>query len=192
MTGQDLGEAAVAESIAAALADSQPSWVTLPPRGEELPSELLLAFDDFDAGERAAAQAAGAWLRTRAVAAHQTSRTRLLIAAGRVEGFYSLASAQVELSEHDRRRVGVDPVRVPATLVTWIAKDRRAEIDGKLLLLHAAATARRAAELQATSVLVVDPFDDETAAMWRERYGFRPSAEARKPKRLWLPLQTVG
>lgn len=192
MTGQDLGEAAVAESIAAALADSQPSWVTLPPRGEELPSELLLAFDDFDAGERAAAQAAGAWLRTRAVAAHQTSRTRLLIAAGRVEGFYSLASAQVELSEHDRRRVGVDPVRVPATLVTWIAKDRRAEIEGKLLLLHAAATARRAAELQATSVLVVDPFDDETAAMWRERYGFRPSAEARRPKRLWLPLQTVG
>lgn len=192
MTGQDLGEAAVAESIAAALADSQPSWVTLPPRGEELPSELLLAFDDFDAGERAAAQAAGTWLRTRAVAAHQTSRTRLLIAAGRVEGFYSLASAQVELSEHDRRRVGVDPVRVPATLVTWIAKDRRAEIEGKLLLLHAAATARRAAELQATSVLVVDPFDDETAAMWRERYGFRPSAEARRPKRLWLPLQTVG
>lgn len=192
MTGQDLGEAAVAESIAAALADSQPSWVTLPPRGEELPSELLLAFDDFDAGERAAAQAAGAWLRTRAVAAHQTSRTRLLIAAGHVEGFYSLASAQVELSEHDRRRVGVDPVRVPATLVTWIAKDRRAEIEGKLLLLHAAATARRAAELQATSVLVVDPFDDETAAMWRERYGFRPSAEARRPKRLWLPLQTVG
>jgi len=25
-----------------------------------------------------------------------------------------------------------------------------------------------------------------------ERYGFRPSTEARKPKRLWLPLQTIG
>jgi hypothetical protein len=83
----------------------------------------------------------------------------------------------------------VAPVRVPAALITWIAKDRRATIDGKLMLLHAAATARRAAELQATSVLVVDPFDNETATMWRERYGFRPSAEVRKPKRLWLPLQ---
>ncbi|HTU77904.1 MAG TPA: hypothetical protein VMF09_04020 [Solirubrobacteraceae bacterium] len=189
MTGQDLGEAATAESVATALADLQPSWITLPPRDEELPSELQLALDGFDAGDRAAARAAGTWLRTQAVAAHRTSRTRLLIAGGRVAGFYSLASAQVELSQRDRRRAGVAPVRVPAALITWIAKDRRAAVDGKLLLLHAAATARRAAELQATSVLVVDPFDDETATMWRERYGFRPSAEARKPKRLWLPLQ---
>jgi len=112
----------------------------------------------------------------------------LLIADGRVVGFYSLASAQVELSQRDRPRVDVAPVRVPAALITWIAKDKRAEIDGKLLLL-AAATARRAAELQATSVLVVDPFDEETAAMWRERFGFRASVEARTPKRLWLPLQ---
>jgi hypothetical protein len=72
--------------------------------------------------------------------------------------------------------------------VTWIAKDRRADIDGKQLLLHAAGTARRAAELQATAVLVVDPFDEETEKMWRDRFGFRASAEKRKPKRLWLPL----
>jgi hypothetical protein len=189
MTGQDLGEATTAESIASALADSQPAWITLPPKDEEVPGELRLALDDFDAGERAAARAACAWLKTQAVAAHQTSRTRLLIAGRRVAGFYSLASAQVELSQRDRRRAGVVPVRVPAALITWIAKDRRAVIDGKLLLLHAAATARRAAELQATSVLVVDPFDEETSAMWRERYGFRASVETRKPKRLWLPLQ---
>jgi hypothetical protein len=189
MTNQDLGEVTTAESIATALADLQPSWITLPSRDEELPTELRLALDDFDAGERAAAKAAGAWLQAEAVAAHQTSRTRLLIADRRVAGFYSLASAQVELSQRDRRRVGVVPVRVPAALITWIAKDKRAEIDGKLLLLHAAATARRAAELQATSVLVVDPFDEETAAMWRKRYGFRASVETRKPKRLWLPLE---
>jgi hypothetical protein len=189
MTGQDLGEAATAESVATALADSQSSWITLPSRDEELPSELQFVLDGFDAGDRAAARAAGTWLRTQAVAAHQTSRTRLLIAGGRVAGFYSLASAQVELSQRDRRHAGIAPVRVPAALITWIAKDRRVALDGKLLLLHAAATARRAAELQATSVLVVDPFDEETATMWRERYGFRSSAEARKPKRLWLPLQ---
>jgi hypothetical protein len=189
MTNQDLGEVTTAESIAAALADPQPTWITLPSRDEELPADLRLALDDFDAGERAAAKAAGVWLRTEAVAAHQTSRTRLLIADRRVAGFYSLASAQVELSQRDRRRAGVVPIRVPAALITWIAKDKRAEIDGKLLLLHAAATARRAAELQATTVLVVDPFDNETAAMWRKHYGFRASAETRKPKRLWLPLE---
>jgi hypothetical protein len=192
MTGQELRRAATADSLAAVLADPRPSWITLPARDEELPSQLRSALDDFDAGERAAARAAGTWLRTQAVAAHQTSRTRLLVADGRVAGFYSLASAHVELSQHDRRRVGVDRVRVPAALVTWIAKDTRAEIEGELLLLHAAGSARGAAELQATSVLVVDPFDEETAVMWRQRYGFRPSAEARRPKRLWLPLQTLG
>jgi hypothetical protein len=191
MPRQDLKEAMTAASIAAALSDPPPSWVTLPSRQEEVPEELRLALDDFDAGERAAARAACRWLRTDAVVAHQTSRTRLLTARKRVAGFYSLASAQVELSQSDRRRAGLGPVRVPAALITWIAKDKRAEIDGRVLLLHAAATARRAAELLATSVLVVDPFDEETAVMWRERYGFRASAEARKPKRLWLPLQPV-
>jgi hypothetical protein len=189
MTDRGLGESATAEPVTATCTAPQHSWITLPSRDEALSSELLRALDDFDAGERAAAQAATIWLRTQAVATHQTSRTRLLIADGRVAGFYSLASAQVELSQRDRRLAGVVPVRVPASLISWIAKDRRAAIDGKLLLLHAAAMARRAAELQATSVLVVDPFDEETAVMWRERYGFRSSAEAREPRRLWLPLQ---
>jgi hypothetical protein len=191
MTDKDLQEAYTGESIAEALADSEPTWITLPSQENEVPNELRDALDAFDAGERPAGLAARTWLRTAALASHQTSRTRLLIAGGRVVGFYSLASAQVELSQRDRRRIDVAPVRVPAALITWIAKDKRAEIDGKLLLLHAAATARRAAELQATSVLVVDPFDEETAAMWRERYGFRTSVEARMPKRLWLPLQPV-
>ncbi|HTA33937.1 MAG TPA: hypothetical protein VK721_10975 [Solirubrobacteraceae bacterium] len=184
--------ATTAESVVTAFAGAKPSWITLPSKDEELPSELRLALADFDAGGRPAAKAAGDWLRTEAVAAHQTSRTRLLIASGRIAGFYSLASAQVELSQHDRRRAAVAPVRVPAALITWIAKDRRTEIEGKLLLLHAVATARRAAELQATAVLVADPFDERTAAMWRKRYGFRPSAEPRKPKRLWLPLEPAG
>jgi hypothetical protein len=192
MTSQDLGQADARESIAAALADAEPTWITLPGTQEELANELRAALDDFDAGERPAALAARAWLRTQAVDSYQTSRTRLLIAEHRIAGFYSLAAAQVELRQTDRRRAGFDPVRVPAALVTWIARDRRAEIDGKLLLLHAAGTARRAAELQATAVLVLDPFDEQTATMWRERFGFRPSAETRKPKRLWLPLEPVG
>jgi len=192
MTGQDLEEADTGESIAEALADREPTWITLPGPQEELPNELRAALDEFDPGERPAALAAREWLRTQAVDSYQTSRTRLLIAEQRIAGFYSLAASQVELRQSDRSRAGFDPVRVPAALVTWIAKDKRAEIDGKLLLLHAAGTARRAAELQATAVLVLDPFDAQTAMMWRERFGFRPSAEKRKPKRLWLPLQAAS
>jgi hypothetical protein len=192
MTSSDLGDVAATESIVAALSDSQPSWVTLPSADIEVPAELRGALDAFSAGNRPAAAAAAHWLKSRALTAYQTARTRLLVAEHRVAGFYSLASAQVALSQRDRRRLGVEPVQVPAALVAWIAKDARADVDGKTLLLHAAATARRAATLQATSVLVVDPFDEETAVMWRGRFGFRPSAEPAERRRLWLPLQTLS
>lgn len=191
MTRQDVERVDFAAAIAHALADPEPTWLTLPSGPAQVPHELAALLDGFDAGDRPAAVAAGDWLRSEAFGSHATSRTRLLIADQRLAGFYSLASAQVELNQRDRGRLGVDPVRVPAALVTWIAKDKHAGIDGKELLLHATAMARRTAELQATAVLVVDPYDDETAAMWRERFGFRPSSEARTPKRLWLPLQPV-
>lgn len=61
------------------------------------------------------------------------------------------------------------------------------KIDGKSLLLHAAAVARRADALQATAALAVDPLDQETAMMWRQRFGFRPSSELADRWRLWLP-----
>jgi hypothetical protein len=191
MNGQDVEQAAADASIADALADTDPTWITLPGPQHELPSELRDALNDFDAGGRPAALAAGEWLREEAVPSYQTSRTRLLIAEHRIAGFYSLAAAQVELSQNHRRSAGFIPVRVPAALVTWIAKDKRVDVGGTELLAHASATARRAAELQATAVLVVDPFDDRTAKMWRERFGFRASREARTPKRLWLPLETT-
>lgn len=172
---------------------SEPTWLTLPPPGEEVPDALNSAMESFDAGDRPAARAAASWLRDHAVSAHETSRTRLLVADGGVMGFYALASSQVALRQRDRRRLALDKavVQVPAALVTWIAKDRRSAVEGKTLLLHAAATARRAAELQATSVLAVDPFDEDTDEMWRNSFGFRPSSEPGTLKRLWLPLRAA-
>lgn len=58
MSGSGLGEVAPAASIVAALADSQPSWLTLPAADAEVPGQLRGALDAFDAGERQ-------WLRTR-------------------------------------------------------------------------------------------------------------------------------
>ncbi|MGO9248904.1 MAG: hypothetical protein ACLP7W_09985, partial [Solirubrobacteraceae bacterium] len=104
MTGQDVGQAETGEAVAAALADPEPTWITLPGSQEELPGELRAALDAFDAGKRPAAVAAREWLRTQAVDSYQTSRTRLLLAERRIAGFYSLAAAQVELRQSDRRR----------------------------------------------------------------------------------------
>lgn len=192
MSGWHAGELGAGKSIAAAIADSRPSWVTLPADGGDVPDELRSVLAAFDAGKRPAAGAAADWLKTEALRSFQTARTRLLVAEGRVAGFYSLASAHVVLNQRDRRRIGVTPPRVPAALVAWIAKDTGAEIDGKSLLLHAAATARRADVLQATAALAVDPFDQETAMMWRQRFGFRPSSEPADRRRLWLPMRAVS
>ncbi len=128
---------------------AEPTWLTLPPLGEEISDELKSAMESFDAGERPAARAATSWLRDQALSAYETSRTRVLVADGRVAGFYALASS------------------------------------------HAVATARRASALQATAVLAVDPFDEETDEMWRKAFGFRPSSEPGTLKRLWLPLRAV-
>ncbi len=187
MTDSRLDREATMQSIIAAIADSQPSWITLPPPAAGVPSELRAAIEAFSAGPRPAAQAATQWLKTEAVDAHGISRTRVLIAEHRIAGFYSLASAQVALRQSHRRSLGIKQsvVSVPAALVTWIARDSRSAIDGVQLVRHAAGTARRAAALQAATVLVVDAFDDDTAMMWRERFGFKPSGDKR---RLWLPL----
>lgn len=167
---------------------SEPSWLTLPTSSEEIPPELTVAIDVFDAGQREAARAAADWFKQDARRQYDTARTRLLVADGRVLGFYALASAQVKLSGTDREQsfAGVEH-SIPAALIAWIAKAQDAAIEGREILLHAAATARRAAEHQATAMLVVDPFDDDTSQMWQERFGFRASA-GRHGKRLWLLL----
>lgn len=176
--------------VVTALEAPETSWVTLPITEEQPPPSVRAALDEFDGGGSPAGRAATEWLQNEALAAHRTSRTRLLIMEGRLAGYYSLASAQVALRQRDRKRLGLTRtvVSVPATLVTWMAKDRHAPIDGSDLLLHAAGTARQAAAFQASALLVVDPFDEGTARIWRERYGFRSSAEPGSAKRLWLPL----
>jgi hypothetical protein len=158
-----------------------------------VPDELRACLAAFDAGDRPAAVEAATWLREQALDSHATSRTWLLLAQHRIAGFYSLASTRVELRQSHRRRLGLHSkiVHVPATLVTWIAKDHRGDIGGEQLLLHAVGIARRAAAWQATAVLVVEPFDDETATMRRERYGFRAAVGSKAATRLWLPLDAV-
>lgn len=178
-------------TIADAVAGPTPTWITLPRSADDVPPELLEAIERFDAGARPAAQAATDWLKTRAMHASLTARTRLYVAEGRVLAFYALASTNVALSQRHRRQLvpaGADPevVALPGTLVAWLAKDQTSDVDGSVLLLHAAAIARRAAALQATAVLVVDAFDEETERMWRDRFGFRSSGD--RPGRLWLPL----
>jgi len=59
VTGQDVGRLDFGAAIAEAIADSAPTWLTLPSGPAQAPDELGALLDDFDAGDRPAAVAAG-------------------------------------------------------------------------------------------------------------------------------------
>ena len=177
------------KAIDDALADPEPSWVTLPPVNIEISEAFQRALDEFDAGPKPAAIAATEWLQRCAITHHQLSRTALFIANGGIAGYYSLCNSTVEISrDHRKKKLALDTRRgiLPASLVTWLAKDHRADVDGTLLIKHAAAVARKATFTQASVALVLDPFDPETAEMWKTRFGFRKSSGP--SGRLWIPL----
>jgi hypothetical protein len=71
----------------------------------------------------------------------------------------------------------------------------QASADGSRLIADALGTAAELARGFGATVLAVDPYDRETNAMWRERFGFRASrtrignADDDAPlKRLHLPI----
>jgi hypothetical protein len=175
-----------------AMQREEPTWLAVR-RTRFIPEELPGAIARFDAGPSAAGRAAAAWLREEALA-FESARTWLLVARGEILGFCSLASSVVALTTRQRAEVASGYRRTPATLVAWLAKGVDAPVEGTTLLLHAAAIGRRVARMQATVVLAVDAFDEPTADLWRERFGFRDSAppvkgETRPPRsRLWVPL----
>ena len=81
----------------------------------------------------------------------------------------------------------------PAALIAWLAKDRRAEINGIELVYHAVVTARRVAEEQGAIALVLDPFDAASERIWTSPpYNFRRSlTPVGGLRRLWMPLFPV-
>ena len=145
----------------------------------------------FDPGDRLAAHASALWLRDHALDAPPTSATRLLVQDATLLGFYALANGQAELSSSHQKRLGSRRPTQPAVVLTQIARHVDAPPGtGQRLFDAALSTARGGTRFSAATILVLDPFDDATDAMWRTRYGFRAS---RTPavgglKRLWTPL----
>jgi hypothetical protein len=103
---------------------------------------------------------------------------RLLLSSGRVLGYYALAAASVRLPRSDHEEHGLRYRRQPAILIGQLGRAIDAPPEtGRQLVLHAAATARRVSADVGATVLVLDPFDEETSNLWRGRYGFREADE---------------
>jgi len=111
-----------------------------------------------------------------------------------LEGFYSLAASRVELTTSHRRNVGEQPVQ-PAALITWLAKRNGSQVSGVQLLTHALGTALKVSEDMGIVAIVLDPYDEGSAEVWRsEPYRFRTSRTrgADGSVRLWRSILVEG
>lgn len=169
-------------------------WRRWTPEAAEDP-ELAAAVAAFDAkGNTDASKAATSWLKERSLPNYRTTVTWLMLNDSEdfLEGYYSLASSQVELRTAHRKKLGPSEYPIqPAALITWIAKDGRSSISGKQLLAHAIAIAARVSRWQGVVAIVLDPFDEGTAKIWQsEPYNFKTSLTKSSDgrRRLWRHL----
>jgi hypothetical protein len=113
---------------------------------------------------------------------------------GKVTGVYALCAAQIALSSEERAQLGGVHYRTqPAILLAQFARAADTPGIGEEMLPHADGIARRALRYVGATALVVDPFDQDTAEMWRERFGFQDSEQDvpgnHRLRRQWLSLQ---
>jgi hypothetical protein len=149
----------------------------------------------FQSIDTPAGHAATRWLREEALPNHPSTVTYVLVSERRVEGYFALASSSVTLTQRHRRQLSPgqqDYELAPtqgASLVAWLARHVDAEVPGKRIVHYAVAIALEVARLQGTPVVVADPYDEDSAELWMERYGFRRSrTPGGADVRLWAPL----
>ncbi len=164
----------------------QQTFVGLPELGE--------AIRAFKPVPNPAGESAAEWLTERALRHPQEATVRLRLSHGKVTGVYALCAAQIALSSEERAQLGGVHYRTqPAILLAQFARSTDTPGIGEEMLRHADSSARRALRYVGATVLVVDPFDQATAEMWRERFGFQDSEQPvpgnRRLRRQWLSLQ---
>jgi hypothetical protein len=157
--------------------------------------DVAKAVGEFESLDTNAGQEATRWLREQALPNHPSTVTYVLLSRTRLEGYFAIASGSVTLTQRDRRELTPgqqDYLLHPtqgASLIAWLARHRDAETPGQTIVLYALSIALKVARLQGTPVAVLDPFDDDSADFWAERYGFRRSrTQAGNDVRLWVPL----
>ena len=157
--------------------------------------DIAEAVDAFEPVDHPAGHAAAQWLKESSLDDYPSTATWLAYREGRIEGYFAMRSGEVVLTTKQRRkqlarkgrqREHVLHPRQPASLIAWLGKHAEASITGRTLLLYAAYVANQVAEYQGNIALVIDPYDDDTARFWQDRYKFLRAANP--SKRLWVPL----
>lgn len=172
-------------------ADVGQIWVPWDPETAFGDERLARAVSEFEPVPNPAGWAAARWLREDSLASYGVTVTYLVLVGMRVEGFYAMCAGEVELPTKQRRDLGLSHPRQGVALIVWLARCEGSRLSGQEILAHAFMRAKYVARIQGLAGIAVDPFDAETAAVWRaEPYEFLKS-QTKLPndlKRLWRPL----
>jgi hypothetical protein len=151
--------------------------------------------DLFESLDTPAGRAATRYLREQSLQDYPSTVTYVYMVGDQVDGYFSLASGSVTLTQRHRKSLRSGQRDYPvsptqgASLVAWLARHRDGIVSGRKILVYALSIALQVARRQGTLAVVLDPFDDDTAEMWAGRYGFRRSqTRAGSDVRLWIPL----
>jgi hypothetical protein len=157
--------------------------------------ELGEAIRSFQPVPGPAGESVAEWFSERALSEPQEATVRVRLSHGKIAGVYALCAAQVALSREERAQLGGVHYRTqPAILLAQFARAGGSPGIGDEMLRHANQIGQRALRYVGATVLVVDPFDSDTAEMWRQRFGFQDSEQPvpgnRPLRRQWLSLQS--
>lgn len=145
---------------------------------------------DFDYGN----QAVNDWLKTSAFQNQQKrlSTTKVLDNnAGRIAGFFTLATGQADFSELPAELIAKLPRRaLPIAVLAWLGVDVgfRGQGIGTLLVAKALADCHAAGRIFNFVAVVLDCIDEQAKAFY-QRFDFREIPG--KPLRLFLPTATL-
>jgi hypothetical protein len=170
------------------VSEKREGWVRWRPEIAESTvwEDLAEAIADFEPPCNEAGEECAGWLKEQSLLDYPFTATWVLFHASRVHGFFAISSNILSIDyTNSPRESGVAKENWPCSQIKWLCKREGGKFRGATIFKQAAYTAKRVAMFQGNVALVIEPFDDPTAALLQERHEFLRTAEQGQ---LWLPL----
>ena len=178
------------------LEDEDAEWIKWTPHTTEKKRRIKRAIQSFEPVDNKAGKRNERFLKKEALDSYPTAVTHVLLKGGMIEGFFALSSGTAKLTQSDSKPADPDdreiplPSHQPVAHIAWIGKHKDAQIKGPDLLAQAAGLAMEVVECgQGQLALSLDAFDEPTAQMWADEFGFKRNHDANGRISLWRGLE---
>jgi hypothetical protein len=162
-------------------------WYSWTPAHAESPlyADIATAVQAFQPMPYPGSQAAARWLKENSLEQYPGTTTYLLIGEGRLDGFVALRTGSIVLKSDAKPQSEF----FGAIVIRWMARNREAAGKGEEMLSFATALATDVGAKLGVAALLLKPFDDGEALLWKKKFGFMGSPESGY---LWMPLTSAS